>query len=197
MLRLDNHGHALWLEIIPDALGDLGGEALLDLQTMRVALQHPRQLGDAHHPAVGQITDVGLSDHRQHVVLAETDEADVAQDDQLIIAADLLEGALEIAAGVGLIAGEQLDVGARHAGGGVEQTFAGHIVARPADQGAHRLFGFILAWAGAQVAAACAGGNLTGHIAVFFEVVVSVHLQRFPIVIAVGPSARLASGGAC
>jgi hypothetical protein len=177
--------------IFPGSLGNYGGiqqgmpvvtiELPNALQAPGEAVDHAGELGDAHHPAVGQIADVGLADHRQHVVLAEADEADVPQDDQLVIAADLLEGALEIAPRVGLVAREQLNVRARHAGRRVQQAFTGDIVPRPADQGAHSLFGFVLARAGVELAAPCARGDLTGHIAVFFEVVVSVHLQRFPI----------------
>jgi hypothetical protein len=61
-------------------------------------------------PVGRQIADVGPPDHGQHVVLAEADHPNVPKHHQFVIAADLLEGALEILAGFGVIAGEQFPV---------------------------------------------------------------------------------------
>ncbi len=89
-------------------------------------------------------------------MLAEADEADVAQHHQLVVAADLLEGALQIFARVDLIAGEHLLIAAGHPCGRVDQPLALGIVARPTDQGAHRRLGLALGgtariWRGADV----------------------------------------------
>ncbi len=158
MLGLNHHAHAVGLEHVLDGLGDLGGELFLDLQAMGEALHHPRQLGDAHHAVGRQVADMGAAHHRQHVVLAEANHADVAEHDQLVIAANLFEGALQIGAWLLAIAGEQFAVGARDAGGGFQQTFAVGIVARPADQGAHRRLGFGLGRTGGW-------SGLIGHVA--------------------------------
>src|SRR3990167_980457 len=48
MARLDHHGHAARLEVVPDALGDLGGELFLDLQAAGEAVEHARELGNPH-----------------------------------------------------------------------------------------------------------------------------------------------------
>src|SRR6202034_2688598 len=75
------------------------------------------------------------------VVLAMGLEADVAQHDDLVIAAGLLEGALEIFARVVVVAGEPFLIGARHARRRSAQPLAVGIVAGPADQGADRGLG--------------------------------------------------------
>ena len=40
--RLDDHRNALGVEMLADAVGDLRGQPLLDLQPPREAVQHPR-----------------------------------------------------------------------------------------------------------------------------------------------------------
>jgi len=74
-------------------------------------------------------------------LLAEADHPDVLEDDELVVAADLAEGALQIGLRIAPIAGEQLLVGAHHAGRGVEQPLAVRVVAGPLDQGADRGLG--------------------------------------------------------
>ncbi len=134
MLGLDHHPDARGLQDVLDRLGDLGGQLLLDLQPAGEAVDHPRQLGDAHHPVGRQVADVGAADHRQHVVLAEADHPDILQDHQLVIAADLLEGPLQILPGIDVVAGEQLAIGLDHPAGRVAQAFAAGVVPRPFDQ---------------------------------------------------------------
>ena len=51
---LDHHRHALGLEVVPDAVGDLGGQPFLDLQPPRKAMHHPRQLADSDHLSPGR-----------------------------------------------------------------------------------------------------------------------------------------------
>ena len=78
--------------------------------------------------------------HWQHVVLAEADDANVLEDHEFVIAADLVEGALEIVARIDFIAREKLAVGARHTLRRVDQTLAIRIVSRPFDENPHGRF---------------------------------------------------------
>src|SRR5580658_346417 len=81
------------------------------------------------------------ADDRREVMLAMGLEADVAQHDDLVVAAGLLEGALEVFARVVVVAGEPFLVGARHPRRRGAKPFAVGIVAGPADQGADRGLG--------------------------------------------------------
>src|SRR5580704_4451892 len=81
------------------------------------------------------------ADDRREVMLAMGLEADVAQHDDLVIAAGLLEGALEVFARIVVVAGEPFLVGARHPRRRGAQALAVRIVAGPADQGADRALG--------------------------------------------------------
>src|SRR5580704_2545314 len=81
------------------------------------------------------------ADDRREVMLAMGLEADVAQHDDLVIAAGLLEGALEVFARIVVVAGEPFLVGARHARRGGAKPFAVGVVAGPADQRADRGLG--------------------------------------------------------
>src|SRR5260370_20638832 len=81
------------------------------------------------------------ADDRREVRLAMGLEADVAQPHDLVIAAGLLEGALEVFARVVVVAGEPFLVGARHARRGGAKPLAVGVVAGPADQGADRALG--------------------------------------------------------
>ncbi len=74
------------------------------------------------------------------MVLAETDETDVAKHDQLIVAADFLERSLQVGARIDFIAREHLAIAARDPAGRVDQALASRIVASPADQRSHRGF---------------------------------------------------------
>src|SRR5690606_23976599 len=140
---LDHHAHAAGPEHVLDHLGDLRGHLLLDLEAPRIGLDHARELADAHHLAIGQVADVSTADDRRHVVFAVAFELDVAQHDHLVVAADLLEGALEVLARVLAIAAEPVAVGIDHALGRVEQAFARGIIAGPAQQGADGGLGLV------------------------------------------------------
>src|SRR5580692_11579061 len=81
------------------------------------------------------------ADDRREVMLAMGLEADVAQHDDLVIAAGLLEGALEVFARIVVVAGEPFLVGARHARRRGAKALTVGVVAGPADQGADRGLG--------------------------------------------------------
>jgi hypothetical protein len=128
------HADALGLQDVLDSLGDLGGKLLLDLQPPRKAMDHPRQLRNPDHPVVRQVSHVRLPEKGQHVVLAEAHHPDVAQQHQLVVAADLFERPLQIFPGIGLVAGEQLTIRLHHAARRIEQALAVRVVARPFDE---------------------------------------------------------------
>ena len=90
---------------------------------------------------VGQVTHVRAADDRRHVVFAMALELDVAQHDEFVVALDFLEGARQVLLGIQRVAAEPVLVGLDHALGRVEQAFARGVLAGPAQQRAHGLFG--------------------------------------------------------
>ena len=140
MLGLDHHADAKRVEHVLDRLGDVEGQLFLDLQAARKALDDAGEFRNADDAIARQIADMGGADHRQHVMLAEADDADVGEHDQFVVAAGLLERAFEILARVLVIAGEKLRVGAGDARRRVLQALALGIVAGPFDQHAHGRF---------------------------------------------------------
>src|SRR5262249_4910722 len=73
------------------------------------------------------------------MVLAMRLEADVLQEDDLVIAGNLLEGAVQQLHRVLAVAAEEFLIGADHPVRRAEQALALRVVARPADEGAHRV----------------------------------------------------------
>jgi hypothetical protein len=74
-------------------------------------------------------------------MLAMALQADVAQQDDLVVAVGLLEGALQQGNGIDAVAGEELLILADDPAGRVDQALARGIVAGPAQQGADGLLG--------------------------------------------------------
>ena len=72
-------------------------------------------------------------------MLAVRLERDALEQHDIVVAADLLEGAIEMVRGILAVTAAIFLPCARDALGGVEQAFAGRIVARPADQRLDRL----------------------------------------------------------
>ena len=64
---------------------------------------------------------------------------DILQQDNLVITADLLERAVEVDSGILVIAARIFLPRPRHPRRRIEQPLAARVVARPADQGPHRL----------------------------------------------------------
>ena len=91
VLGLDQHGHAARAQRRLDGIGDLGRHGLLRLQALGEDLHHAGDLGDADDAAVGQVGDVRHAQERRHVVLAVALDADVAQHDEIVVAAGLVE----------------------------------------------------------------------------------------------------------
>ncbi len=134
MLGVDHHGDAVRTEIVPDASGDLGGQALLHLQSPRIAVQYARELGDADDAVAGKVGDRRLSGDRRHMMLAMRLERDVAQQDDLVIAADLCKGARQVHRRILVITLAIIPPGTCDALRCVEQAFALRVLADPAEQ---------------------------------------------------------------
>lgn len=106
---LDHHPDALGLQLGLQPVGDLFGQAFLDLRTAGEVLDDPGQLGQAEDPRAGQVTDVRHTDERQQMVLADGPHGDAAGQDEFVVVLVVGEG--------GQVEGaraEQLGVGARH-----------------------------------------------------------------------------------
>ena len=76
-------------------------------------------------------------------MLAMRREADIAHEHHIVVALDLLEDAIEGVGGIFTVALEQLLVGLDHPLRRIAQAFACRIVAGPAQQDAHGLFGLL------------------------------------------------------
>ncbi len=88
-------GHEARLERI----GDLRRHRLLRLQPTREDVDEPGELGKADHAAGRVVGDVRLAEERHHVVLAMRVERDVAHEDDVAVAFDLLEDVVKSSAG--------------------------------------------------------------------------------------------------
>jgi microcompartment protein CcmK/EutM len=106
MLRLHQHGHAARVQLLIDRRGDLRGQRLLRLQALREHVDKPRQLREADD-AVGRIIgDMRLADEGHDVVLAMRKKRDVAHQNQIVVAFDLGEYALQDFLGILPVAAE-------------------------------------------------------------------------------------------
>ena len=123
----------LWMHV-----GDLGVHLFLHLQAAGVGFDDAGELGDADDAVRRQIADMRLADDRRQMVFAVRFEADVAQHDHLVVAVDLLEGALHVVFGVFVVAGEPILVGAGDAGRRVAQAFARRDRRRPSAKAFRR-----------------------------------------------------------
>src|SRR6476620_7250141 len=67
---LDDDADAARVQDFADGLGDLIRQPFLDWKATRENLHEPRQLGETNNPARGDVSDMGLAEERQKVVLA-------------------------------------------------------------------------------------------------------------------------------
>src|ERR1019366_5018114 len=111
------------------------------LQAPGIDIDQPGELRDADHAVARKIADMGAPDDRREVMLAMGLELDVPQHHHLVIAGDLVEGPAEIVARLLPITGEPFFVGARDPGGRTQQSLPVRIIAGPANERAHRVFG--------------------------------------------------------
>ena len=96
-------------EAVLQELGDLLGQALLDLQPAGVHLDDARDLGQADDPPARDVGDRRGPEERQQVVLAERVERDVLDDDHLAVV-DIEDRVVDQPLGIDVVAGGQLGV---------------------------------------------------------------------------------------
>ena len=94
----EDAGDALGLEFVHECVGDLGGEAFLDLGSAGVAVDEAGEFGEADDFTVGEVGDVCAAGEGEEVVFAEGVELDVFEEDDFVVA--FVEDGFEVGAGV-------------------------------------------------------------------------------------------------
>ena len=85
VLRLDHDHHAQGIERLLDAILDLHGQPLLDLQAAGEDIHHPRDLAQAGNIMLRDIGHVRLAKEGQHMMLAQGKEIDILHDHHLLV----------------------------------------------------------------------------------------------------------------
>src|SRR5262245_14662014 len=140
VLGLDHHGNAARIEDLLDRGRDLRGHVLLGLQASRIDVDEARELGEPDHAIDRLVGDMRLAHEWHHVMLALAIEGDVAHQHEVVVSADLVEGAVEHLGRALAIAAVELLIGIDDALGGLDQALACGVIARKGDQRAHRGF---------------------------------------------------------
>src|SRR5215470_9052045 len=83
-----HHGNAARLERVVERAGDLRGEPLLDLKPLGEHVDEPRDLREADDLLVRHVRHVTLADEYQQMMLTQTREVDVFDDDHLVVILD-------------------------------------------------------------------------------------------------------------
>jgi len=123
MAGFDDYAYALRLDYFLNGFGDLGGEALLNLQAAGEEFDEARNFAEADYFSVGDVGDVDFAEERKHVMFAKAEHFDVLDDDHFVVG-DGEEGAFEEGLGVfGIAASEELHRFA-HALGSLQKAFA-------------------------------------------------------------------------
>ena len=146
--RFNDDGYTFGAKDIIDGVGDLYRQFLLDLESFTEGIDDTGQLTNAYNAPIRQVCDVRPADDGNHVVLTIALEPYVTQEDDFVIALDLLESTLEESDWIDLVSAEQFEVGAGDASGCVAKTLAMGVVARPTQKRANGGLGFGLGWAG-------------------------------------------------
>lgn len=76
MGSLDDDGNAQRLQLGIDGVGNLSGHLLLDLQALRIGLNHTRQLGNSDNPTSWKIGYMRLADDWHYMMFAMALEGD-------------------------------------------------------------------------------------------------------------------------
>src|SRR5690606_14774588 len=134
MDRFEHDGHAARLQHLGERVRDLRGHLLLNLQPLAVNLDDAGQLADADDAVGRDVGHMRLADDGRDVMLAMGFEADVAQDDHLVITFDLLEGARQHVRRILIVSGEPVLPGANHTARRVEEAVPVGIVSGPSEQ---------------------------------------------------------------
>ncbi len=103
VLCFDDHSNAVRLECLLDALEDLMGEALLDLEPTSKDVDDTRQLAQSDNFAVGDIGDMCFADKGQQMVFAEGIQLDVFDNDHFTVGL-IVQGRSEYGIGILCIA---------------------------------------------------------------------------------------------
>ena len=121
--RLEDDADTLWYQALLEELGDLLGQALLDLQATRVHLDDPWDLGQPDDPTARDIGDGCAAEERQQVVLAQRVERDVLDHHHLAVG-DVVDRAIDQALGIHVVARGQLGVHPMHPFRGAGESLA-------------------------------------------------------------------------
>lgn len=135
MARLHDDGDALGLEDLHDGVGDLLGQALLDLQAAAEHLGDAGQLGDADDLVLRDVGNVHLSGKGHEVVLAQAEDLNVLDNDHLVVAL-LEDGIVDNVADVLLVALGKVEHGLGVALGRVDDAGAVGVLADALENGA-------------------------------------------------------------
>jgi len=83
--RFDNYADTLGADFFLDGLGDLAGEALLNLEAAGKHIDEARDFAKADDALIRQIGYVALAEERQKMVLAEAEEFNVLDDYHFVV----------------------------------------------------------------------------------------------------------------
>src|SRR5680860_257151 len=137
VLRFDDHEGAVRCELRHECVGDLGGEAFLDLRTFGVAVDETGDLGEAGDAAVvaRDVRDMRSTVEGDEVVLAHRVERYVTNHDHLVVV--FLEGHVEMLRRFLVQATEDLRVHVRDSIGGAREPVAVRVLADRDEDLAH------------------------------------------------------------
>ena len=137
VLGLDHHGDPARFQRLVDRRDDLAGQAFLGLEAAGEDVDDAGELREPNDFFTGIVGDMGLADERHHVVLAMRKEGDVTDEHDVVVAAEIFEGAIQRILGGLAVAGVEVLVGLCHPLRGIAQTLAIRIVTSPGDQRAN------------------------------------------------------------
>src|ERR1700694_4516588 len=139
MRGLDDHADALWLQRGLQRVADLGGEALLHLETAGEHVDTARNLAQAEDAPVGDIGDVCLAEERQEMMLAEAVHLDVSHHHHLRVR--LFEDrAVDESLEAETVAAQKVSEAPRYACRRADENRAGWILAALTEQFVHQRF---------------------------------------------------------
>lgn len=135
MVRFEDHRRASWSKYRINGVEYLCCQLLARLEAPSEYVDHSRQLGKPDGTTGRQIGDMGPSEKRRHAAFATGREWDVSDENEIIIAIDLVERSAEKCQGILVIAGVEFGVDPRDPLGRANQTRSIRVVAGPANEG--------------------------------------------------------------
>ena len=85
MAGLDNYPHSLRMNRVLNGLGNLRGQAFLNLQTAGENFYQARNFAQSDHFAVRNIGNMHLAEKRQHVMLAQAEHFDIFHNHHFVV----------------------------------------------------------------------------------------------------------------